>query len=197
MKLIIGVICSIFLSGCITTSVKDYTDSEYTGFQARKILIATPHGFDESLRNKLQKVNVNFAFKDEVLVPTRTYSEQEIVQVMNKQGFDSALSIKILGHQSANKIVGYNTNTNGSYGYGSWSSNRTTTPITSSARNTKIKATLYDSKNTSGPAVWVGLFQTEARGHLFTSGSQTVNEVNDSIIKALVQKGHFQLKVSN
>ncbi len=205
MKLIILSILTVFLSACISTQVRDFTDPDYIEFSASKLLIEAPnHLFAESFAQELEDINVIHSPSSKLFMPTRTYTAKQKLEIMRKEGYDSLLTISISGDDQSRNVVGYNTNSYASanayntghgnaYAYGSGTS--TTTTIVSHKRSTQAQAKLYDIK--TGRTIWVGDLDTAASGSLYMSNSSTVNSITEKIVSSLIQKGHFEKKIPN
>lgn len=198
MKIYTLAIFALFLTACISTHVRDFTDPDYVSYQSRKILIESPsHLFDESFSNELKGVDVLYASSNTIFIPTRSYTAKDKLKIMKEKGFDSLLSINISGDQQSSNVVGYNTNSYAnaySYGYGSAyaSGTSTTVPIVAHNRNSKAQAKLYEVK--TGRVVWVGNLETTASGSLYMSNSTTVDSMVEETVASLLVKGHLKKK---
>lgn len=191
----------LFLTSCISTQVRDFTDPDYINYTAKKLLIDAPSPFfEESFSYKLKDIDVQYAPTTNLFLPTRTYTAEEKVEIIRRNGFDSLLIISISGDNQSSDVVGYNTNSYAnaySTGYGNAyaSGASTTVPIVSNNRNTQAQAKLYDTKN--GRIIWVGNLNTKASGSLYMSNSSTVNSMTKEIINSLLQKRHLIKKTPN
>ena len=188
----------IMTTGCISTSVKDFTDPDYIAFTSKKILIdATNPLFDEAFKNKLKNIDVEYLSTNSLFLPTRQYTSEGKVKIIKENDFDSYLVINIESDDSSRRVVAYqSTSTVNAYstGYGNAyaTGSSSTVPITSHKRHTGATAKLYDVKN--GRMVWTADINTSASGALYMSNSDTVYSMVKKIISSLVAKGHLKNK---
>lgn len=201
MKIYILVIATLFLTGCVSTNVRDFTDPDYMGFQSKKLLIESPsHLIEESFSNELKNIDVVYYLSSSIFIPTRTYTTKDKLKIMKDKGFDSLLTINISGDHQSSNVVGYNTNSYASaystgYGNAYASGTSTTIPIVAHNRNSKAQAKLYEVK--TGRVIWVGNLDTSAQGSLYMSNSTTADSIAEEAVVSLLKKGHLKKKQSS
>ena len=190
----------VITGGCISTTVKDFTDPDYRTFTSHSLLLDAPHQlFDEAFKSKLGDIDVKYSSTDSFFLPTREYTAEQKASLIQNSGFDTYLFIDIKGEEQSNRVVAYQTRSSSSayntgYGGAYASGSSTTVPITSHKRKTGAKATLYDVK--TGRIIWVADLDTSARGSLYMSNSGTVYSMVKKVITSLLAKGHLKKKIN-
>lgn len=188
----------IMTTGCISTSVKDFTDPDYITFTSKKLLLdATNPLFDEAFKNKLKNIDIEYLSTNSLFLPTRKYTSEDKVKIIKEKGFDSYLVINIESDDSSSRVVAYQTSSTAnaySSGYGNAyaTGSSSTVPITSHRRQTGATAKLYDVK--TGRMAWTADINTSASGALYMSNSGTVYSMVKKIIASLLAKGHLKNK---
>jgi hypothetical protein len=184
-------------TGCITTEVRDFTDPNYNAYNVNKILLITPNPtFDDIFINELrsQQLVTNVVTSSQVFLPTRSYSPQEMTDIIAKNNIDAILHIVINNESSSSQVVGYMTNSSAqaySTGYGTASATgySTTTPTIIRKRNTSSKAELFDPRTSQ--KIWVASLETSASGAIYVQNNDTMKSISKEVINSLIAKNHL------
>jgi hypothetical protein len=197
MKTYVLVIFTLFLTGCISTDVRDFTDPEYNSYKVNKMLLVTPSPtFDDIFINELRsnKLTTEVVTSSQLFLPTRTYSKEDMRTLIAKNQFDAILYVVVSGESSNSQVVSYLTNSSAqaySTGYGSATATgtSTTTPIMAFTRDTSSKAELFDPVNSR--KIWVANLQTSARGAVYVQSDDTMESISEEVISTLIKKKHL------
>lgn len=104
MKNISLTITAVLLAGCVTTNTTGYVDPDYrkSGYEVSKVVIQVTGATmeetqiaEQKLSEKFNAHNVETIKYTDIVPPTRNYSDQKIVSLINKTGADSLFSISI------------------------------------------------------------------------------------------------------
>ena len=173
------------LSGCISSSVKGFTDPDHVNFKPKKILMLMSDRLGEAYkRNVMQLTNAEAISRNDLFLPTRTYSEEKKAEIIVENNIDAILSLDMTGDRASNNVTSYQT-------YSNTTGTSTTVPVTTARRNSSAKVKLY--KAGRGVA-WVGTISTTARGSLYTNSDSIMDSMAENTIKELIRVGHLDLK---
>lgn len=191
MKSLSYIAMILFLSACVSTRVKDFTDPDYISFISKRLVIESPsQTFTDYFADALRRIDVEYISSDKLFLPTRSYTKDERLKTMEKKGFDSVLLVDFSGGSRSSSVVAYNTSTRiYGGGYGNTYASSSTIPISTHRRNSQARAKLYNIK--TGRIIWVGNLHTSASGALYMSNSSTVKSMTKSIVASLLRKGHL------
>ena len=193
---------ALSITSCRTTQIKAFTDPDYTNFTIRKFVIeADSEGAKQVIKDRLSSLDVEYTFANELFLPTRQYTKDDIANIILKQGYDSYLYIGIGKTAYSSNVTSYQTNTQTTYtqntnpytpNYGGINATgtSTTTPMTSHKSRTKAEAKLYDVR--TGRVIWVANLDSEAGGKLYMNESGTDFDIAKKVVASLIAKGHLQ-----
>lgn len=202
----------LVLCGCVTTEIRDYSDTEHAAQRTRSTAVIAEtsdvglaEAIEQGLQTDLAQHGVRTVRMQTLLPPTRAYTDKEVKNKLSRQGIDTVLAVHVLDSSESSQIIGLyssgnaHVNTYGTaYGIGNMaygnaysniSMNTTTTPIRKFKRHTVAQTQLTDVA--SGQVVWRGQLETNAGGALFMSDSATASDLALRIVNALAQKGHI------
>lgn len=185
------------ISGCVTTSVRSFSDNAYKGHQIKKVVVnGGKSRFGQQLETKIvKKISPNTISNSyfSEFPPTRTYGGDQVQQTLLNKGYDSMLVIEFKGGNKNTKYAGtFNSGSASWYGgggYGSVYGSGMSIPMYTTTANITITATLFDLRTRK--KMWVGNFNTNAQDFSANIPAMAENASN-TIIKDLKTKGHIR-----
>ncbi|WP_445946607.1 hypothetical protein [Shewanella sp.] len=106
----------LLVSGCANTNMKTYVDPEHQGKSYSKVLIDLPNAnfeFKEivlsELCGALKKRSVVCLAKEDLLPPTREYSDNQLFQIIEKNEIEGWLVLQIGSGGSSSQYIGSQT----------------------------------------------------------------------------------------
>jgi len=186
----------LFISGCIITKVKGYTDLDYQNYRIAKIMVRAPNVnfafgelIEKSLIKEMKRKGVEAKSFLITFPPTRKWTNEQISKQLIHKGFDSIMYINLATSNSSSQVVGY-INTGNAYAYSNTAYfGGTTVAIRAFRRNTTARVTVYDIK--SANVMWVGDALTKAQGSAFMQDKTTTDSLAKEVVKSLVTAGHI------
>lgn len=186
----------LFISGCISTHVRGFSDRDYRGYKIQKVAVRAPNaGFsfgetlETSMVKQLQAKGVKARSFLKSFPPTREWTNQEISTELMKDGYDSIMYINLIGSDTSTQTIGYIHNGN-AYAYGNMATySGSSTPMTAISRYTSTRVKIYDVKNAK--VIWVGDSSTNAGGLLYMSDETQADSIATEITTALQESGHM------
>lgn len=198
-------ICFITLlaSGCISSSVKGFTDPDYVGYKPKKILVLMPEGFSKAFKSQIEIFTTTEAVtKNDLFLPTRTYTDKKLLDIINENNIDATLSISVESDNSSTSVSSYQTYTNATaqnIGNTTTATGTTTTvPVTTSQRKSSAKIKLNSLaaiNNSETQTVWIGSVNTSAKGDIYTDSASTMNSMAKETVQELIRAGHLDRKI--
>ena len=196
--LIVFLVCSGLMSGCITTRVDSYTDPAFSEYSATSIVVCAPNsdlGFAGRLEEEVARRLANrgldaWRFID-MFPPTRRHTQSQVTTKLKKHRIASLLVIRLTDEDSGSDVAYIHqsgTATVQTYGntvYGSASGY--TIPVRTPHRSTETSVSMQDIA--TGKTVWIGETRTSAGGALYTSDSSTISSLASSIVRKLIADG--------
>jgi hypothetical protein len=200
---------ALSISGCITTQIRGYSNPDRANFVAKKIAVfasakdigievAVLDGFIEKLgANGVHSVD----FK-RILPPVRTYTNDEVLTALRRNGVDSVLEINIGGgdiqtvylgsqtHGTATSTANASFYGNSAYVNGQTNYSGSSMPIYGANRTTTAEMKLLALDGESSDTVWVSSAKTEAGGKLFVTDNSTADSLATDTVNELVKVGH-------
>lgn len=201
MERISIVLGALLLGGCATSNVTGFKDPQARVYGSAVIFSNAP--IQEALalsRELCPKLGVQRCYdKTDVFPPTRSYSTDEMMEILRGQGIETAVFVTTTSDVDGSRVVGYQnfSNTTGTatgtaqvYGntaYGTVNSNSTTTgtsvPIVSFSRSSAMNVRVIDVSN--GITAWVGDVRTSGQGMLGVSDSVFMSTATSKLAEAL------------
>ncbi|WP_019593010.1 hypothetical protein [Thioalkalivibrio sp. ALM2T] len=113
MKLIALVLFALIMTGCATTNTETHVDPDHQGKSYSKIMIDMPNAdfefrklVTDELCKGLSEKAVSCATRDELLPPTREYTEAQIFQAIEDHEIDGWLVVGIGEGESDSQYIG-------------------------------------------------------------------------------------------
>jgi hypothetical protein len=203
MRSIWALVISLFVSGCVTTSMQGYADLQPPAAPIQHIAAVAPPALIRALSSEAAKRGVILEDANVILPPTRQYNENEVRKGMAAHGVDGVLVVNVTGdtgvrQQYAGTLVNsnYSGTSSGSatvmgnmiYGSGVSSGTATTTatPMYSYSRAVSFQARLSDPQTSR--KFWVGGGNTQAGGALFMGDATSASDAAAAIFNDLQAK---------
>ncbi len=196
---IMSIALAISLTACITTNVKGFTDREYADYRVKKVVVRAPNAnldfgalIEQSFVEEFNFRGIHAASFMTMFPPTREWTDEDVANELEKNGFDSILYVILTGSDTNTDTVGFhNTGTarvyNNSVSYSSYS-----TPVRSIRRYTSTRARLYEVR--TARTVWVGDSSTSAGGLAFIGDASQAHSISANVVAALRDGGHLGAK---
>lgn len=188
-----------------STDIESYTDPDYIGYQPTKVMLVVENAsqemrmeIEERLTKEFAKKGVDTVPSRKLFPPTREFTTEERIKVLESQGVDSALVVTI--GESASQVMAIATQTRGTaqmnakptYGGGysaTGTMNSTSQNIYSAKSKAEFSAVLFDAaKNRT---VWYADVQVKAAGTLFVSEKGDAKGLVGAVIEGLEDDGHL------
>jgi hypothetical protein len=194
--LLIIIICLFAMTGCITTNVKGYTDTDYQKYAIKKVIVRAPNaGFEfgelleKSMVEELEDEGIKAQTFIKIFPPTREWTNDQVAEILLSEGFDTIMYINLAGSNSSSSTVGYINNGNASVYGNSASFNSYSTPVVTFNRYTETRIKVYFVK--SGKIIWVGDTSTKAGGLAYMGDTTTTNSIAEDVVNSLKGNGHL------
>jgi len=188
-----------------STDIESYTDPDYTGYQPKKVMLVVEGAsqemrteIEERLTKEFEKKGVEAIPNRKLFPPTREFSTEERMKVLEAQGVDSALVVTI--GESASQVMAIATQTRGTAqmnakptsggGYSATGTmNSTSQNIYSAKSKAEFSAVLFDAaKNRTA---WYADVQVKAKGTLFVGEKGDAKGLVGAVIEGLEDDGHL------
>jgi hypothetical protein len=115
----------LLMGGCASTKVTAHRDTAYAGKSYYKIIVAAP-GLKLEARQKLEKAIVSELTQKGalgvesmgIIQPTRSYTDQDFLQLLNIQAIDGVLVVDTA--KAYKEVTGYTGGSTSTYWWGGW-----------------------------------------------------------------------------
>ena len=188
------------------TDFEGFTDPDYENYKPKNVILLVANSsnemrmhIEELLSNAFKKREINIISYRKLFPPTRVWSEEDQIKILNKNNIDSGLIVTI-GASSASVIpmatqTYSSANVFGSYGthghFNATGSGTTTTHNIMKAKSTaEFSAVLLDiDKNRT---VWYADIITKAGGTLFVGKKGDAKGLTKGVIRSLEENSHIK-----
>lgn len=172
------------------TNVEAFLDPAFSDYQPSKILLVT-NGSADFTRQIQKKVAKRIAKKygvtvleyKDIFVPTRTWSPEQVAEVLKDMEVGSILEITSDGYASDFQTV--HTGTTGYVSHGTYSTSNNFTTYAADKSQVSAKLTDRVSENT----VWVATISTQGSGTLMVGAGWTASSVVSNLVKDWLKNG--------
>ena len=185
------------IAGCVTTSVKGYTDRDYKNFQIKKVAVRAPNSsfsfadlLENSMVEELKKKGVSAESFVAMFTPTRKWINKEVSTELIENGFDTVIYINLAGSNMSSHTVGYINNGSASVYGNNASFNSSSIAMTAITRFTSARIHVYEVR--TGDVIWIGDTDTKGDGLLFLGDKQQTDSIAAKTVEALEGSGHIQ-----
>lgn len=188
-----------------STDVESYTDPDYQGYQPKKVMLVVENAsqemrmeIEERLTKAFEKKGIEAIPSRKLFPPTREFSTEDRMKVLEAENVDSALVVTI--GESASQVIAIATQTRGTaqmnakptYGGGynaTGTVNSTSQNIYGAKSKAEFSAVLFDTaKNRTA---WYADVQVKATGTLFVSEKGDAKGLVSAVIDGLEDDGHL------
>lgn len=185
----------LFLSGCITTNIKTYKDTQFEIKPIKKIVVLTKSDNRSIHEQTLSRTKQLLKYYDvevldywSVVSPLNT-NEEDHSSVLKRAQVDAVLLVSYsFGRKDSSTIGAYSTSqysTNSTGGY----STGLAIPITSSNMDSGGDAQLINVENEK--SFWLGHLYSNSSGSFYTKTSKHVLSMISKVTRTLVKEGYF------
>ena len=187
----------VLISGCTHTTVNSFVDPEYRFAKFSRLMVYMPYsdiGLRQSSELKevsvLSELGVKGVPSYEILVPTRTYSAEQVTELLTAHGIDGVLEFRVLDAQLQQSYVPPTTSTSGTVyvlgnTYDYHQSTQTYGVYFIQSPMVQFEVSLYDAQN--GKKAWIA--QLNSHGIAFSTFEDLIDAVSSKVIKKLDQDG--------
>ncbi len=190
----------LLIVGCATTNLTSFRDPEFAGKNLHKILVVVPFSDLESRQtaetafvNRFAGYGVEAVPSMQMLMPTRTYTNEELAKILFENKVEGVLIVKLTDVSSTQTYVPQSSST---YGQGTLSGNTINYSSQTysyggyyiSKPRVRFELQLFDVS--SGKVAWVGTSLT--RGNAYARFKTLINSLAGSAVRQLVQDGLVQ-----
>jgi hypothetical protein len=187
---------TLLLAGCVTTSVRGFTDNNYKEFKIKKIAVRAPNvgfAFGEIMENSMIKNLRSSKVQAESFLslfpPTRDWTNEEVAKQLMKDGYDSIMYVYLVGSDSSSQTISY-INSGNAYAYGGMGTySGTTVPVSAISRSTQTRVKIFDIH--TADVIWIGDSSTKAGGLLFMGDETQTDSISSQIVSSLKSNGHI------
>lgn len=185
------------VAGCAWTDVSSFRDPAFIGKRFQRILVIAPFGdmdsrtkTEQAFSVRLAKYEVEVIPSMGVLMPTRTYTDDELFKLLNENNIDGVLHVELTDAYTKQTYMPRSSYT---HGQASLSANTVTYSGTTqhyggyyiSKPRVKFKMRLYDVS--TGKTAWVATSLT--RGNAFANFSTLIGSLADTAAEKLQEEG--------
>ena len=188
-----------------STDVESYTDPDYKGYQPKKVMLVVENAsqemrmeIEDRLTKEFEKKGVEAIPNRKLFPPTREFSTEDRMKVLEAENVDSVLVVTI--GESASQVMAIATQTRGTaqintkptYGGGYNSTgtmNSTSQNIYAAKSKAEFSAVLFDTANNR--TAWYADVQVKAQGTLFVSEKGDAKGLVGAVIEGLEDDGHL------
>lgn len=188
-----------------STKVEGHTDPDYIGYQPKKVVLVVMGAstdmrqqIDERMTKALAEYGVQVFTERQVFPPTRQWTPEQMVEILQRQGFDSSIILAVGANSSqiipvarqtygSANTTGY-VNPNGSFSANS-TGQSTSYNIVSAKSSAEFSAVLVEIG--SGKTAWYGDIVTKAGGTLFVGAKGDAKASVKGVIEGLEEDGHI------
>ena len=187
---------ALMLTGCVTTSVRGFTDNDYKDYKIKKIAVRAPNvGFafgevmENSMVKSLRSSKVQAASFLSLFPPTRDWTNEEVAKQLMSEGYDSIMYVYLVGSDSSSQTISY-INSGNAYAYGGMATySSTSVPVSSIRRYTQTRVKVFDIRTTD--VIWIGDSSTKAGGLLFMGDETQTDSISSNVVTSLSESGHI------
>lgn len=188
-----------------STKVEGHTDPDFVGYQPKKVLIVVigtstdmRQQTEKRMIERLAKFNVEAATERQLFPPTRDWSPETRVEMLEKHGFDSTILV-VSGANSTSVIPfarqTYGTANTTGHVYGNGAFNAQTSGTTTEYNLVSVSSSAEFSavlvQNGTGRIIWYGDIVTKAGGTLFVGERGDAKASVKGVIEGLEENGHL------
>lgn len=200
LNLALALSLTLLLSACIESEIQSFTDPDYKEAKFSKIILDTSSLSDDvrmeatkEIMKRMRDANYDVVDITQVILPTRSYSPEQIREAIKSSGYDNVLRFVVTSDKSKSEFAGfYNTGSTTAYGSGNnvyATSNSVAIPLTSHRGQTTTTAYVYDASNLR--VCWQANISTKAEGSAFVGNIQAIaSNVTGKVIDQWKIDGH-------
>lgn len=209
--LLMGLLAAQSAYALRSTKVEGHTDPDYIGYQPKKVVLVVMGAstemrqqIDERMTKALAEYGVQVLTERQVFPPTRQWTSEQMIEILQAQGIDSSIILAVGANSSqiipvarqtygSANTTGY-ANTNGSFSANT-TGQSTSYNIVSAKSSAEFSAILVEVG--SGKTAWYGDIVTKAGGTLFVGAKGDAKASVKGVIEGLEEDGHIQRKGRN
>ena len=186
-----------------STKQQSHTDPDYIGYQPKSVLLIVEFA-DMDMRDiatarlvkDLEKRGISVHLYDDLFPPTRAWSEEDQLKIIEKIGVEAALVVTEGAADSVVNAIGTQTwGTASASGFGNYataSGNSTTTTIFTAKSVANFAGVLYHIEDDR--IAWTADIYSKASGTLIVGASGDAKAAAKGVIKGLIENGHIPKK---
>lgn len=194
-------LAAAFLSACIQSETKSFTDPDYIEAKFTKLIVnlnalppTTRIEAEKVVLPKLREAGLDAVMLSDVVPPTRSFTPEEAIEIIAQSGHEYMLTVRVLDSISSVSPATYYSY---SYGSGTVNGNRvkanattTSIPIIHSKGSTAMLLMIFDVK--SGNTAWEASVLTKSSGtHYVGNEEEIARSAIGSIIEKLKTENHI------
>lgn len=196
LKLIIIAFALSLQAGCVTTTVRGFTDNSYKNFKIRKIMVRAPNSnfafaelLEQSVIDELKNKKVSSESFIRTFPPTRKWTNDKVSKWLIDNSYDTIMYVILAGSESSSSNIGY-IQTGSATVYGNNTSiSGASVAINRFDRTTLTRIKIYDVKTAN--VIWIGDANTQAGGLAFMGDQTQTDSIAENVVEALQNSGHI------
>lgn len=193
----------VFVSGCTMTNLVSYTDPAYKETVFQNVLIVVPDSsferrekLEEIITKNLIKKGIQATKSIDLFPPTRTFSEEELSQILIQNGIESFLVVAQSDYWITHKYIPRSSSTSGNaYSSGNNIHFQSTTQesggYTISKPNAKYELRLFDTSTQN--LAWIG--NATVNGSAISGYNDLASGLANKLANQLLKDGIIVAKV--